>query len=72
MQEITRVTLAAGGRQTWSAKYKKWKFEIPSKLEQKHENIFLLMLRQHHFSNSLFLDFKNSDIFTQVQQKRPY
>ena len=30
------------------------------------------MLRQDHFSNSRFYIFKNTDIFTQIQQKRPY
>ena len=30
------------------------------------------MLRQDHFSNARFYIFKNSDIFTQIQQKRPY
>ena len=45
------------------------------------ENVFLLSLRQDHFTNSArtflgptapFLYFKNSDIFTQIQQKPSY
>ena len=45
------------------------------------ENIILLSLRQGHSSTSIknilgptptFLDFKNSDIFTQTLPKRPY
>ena len=45
------------------------------------ENMFLLSLRQNHCSNSRrkvlrptpsFLYFENSDIFNQIQKKRPY
>ena len=52
-----------------------------TRVHQLLENIFLLSLRQDHFSNSTinvlgstppFFYFKNSDIFTQIKQKQPF
>ena len=57
-----------------------WWLASETHMHRLPENMFLLSPRQDHFSSSTkkflgpfppFLVFKNSDIFTQIQQERP-
>ena len=51
----TRVKLGAGSQPPSAAKCRKWEIWNPFKTRKKnYENIFLLILRQDHFSNSRF------------------